>query len=48
MVCLLKNFAKDYRLPFRAAHGQSNRFLKGTNQLEVPNFSGKYEVTFSL
>jgi len=42
----IKNFAKDYRLPFRAAHGQSNRFLKGTNQLEVPNFSGKYEVTF--
>jgi thiol-disulfide isomerase/thioredoxin len=42
----VKNFAKDYRLPFRAVYGQAYRFPKGTNQLEVPDFSGKYEVKF--
>jgi thiol-disulfide isomerase/thioredoxin len=42
----IKNFAKDYRLPFRAVYGQAYRFTKGTNQLEVPDFSGKYEVKF--
>jgi thiol-disulfide isomerase/thioredoxin len=42
----VKNFAADYRLPFVAVHGQSNRFPKATNQLEVPDFSGKYQVTF--
>ena len=42
----IKNFAKDYRLPFQAVHGQSHRFAEGTNQLEVPDFSGKYEVIF--
>ena len=42
----IKNFAKDYRIPFQAVHGQTYRFPKGTNQLEVPDFSGKYEVTF--
>lgn len=42
----IKNFAKDYRLPFQAVHGITYRFAKGTNQLEVPDFSGKYEVKF--
>jgi thiol-disulfide isomerase/thioredoxin len=42
----IKNPAKDYRLPFRAAYGQTFRFPKSTNQLEVPDFSGKYEVKF--
>lgn len=42
----IKNFAKDYRLPFRAVHGVTYRFAKGTNQLEIPDFSGKYEVKF--
>src|SRR5687768_8469782 len=42
----IKNFAKDYRLPFQAVYGQAYRFPKGTNQLEVPDFSGKYEVKF--
>jgi len=42
----IKNFAKDYRLPFQAVHGQYHRFTAGTNQLEVPDFSGKYEVSF--
>lgn len=42
----IKNFATDYRLPFAAVHGQSNRFPTATNQLEVPDFNGKYQVTF--
>lgn len=42
----IKNFAKDYRLPFHAVYGQSYRFTKGTNQLEIPDFSGTYEVKF--
>lgn len=42
----IKNFAKDYRLPFRAVHGQSFRFAKSTNNVEVPDFAGKYEVSF--
>jgi thiol-disulfide isomerase/thioredoxin len=42
----IKNFAKDYRLPFRAVYGQIHRFPKATNQLEIPDFSGKYEVKF--
>lgn len=42
----IKNFAEDYRLPFLAVHGQSHRFAKGTNQLEIPDFEGKYEVKF--
>jgi thiol-disulfide isomerase/thioredoxin len=42
----IKNFATDYRLPFHAVHGQLYRFPKGTNQLEIPDFGGKYEVEF--
>lgn len=42
----IKNFAKDYRLPFRAVHGQSHRFAKANNQPETPDFEGKYEVQF--
>lgn len=42
----IKNFTNDYRLPFHAVHGQSYRFPKATNQLEIPDFSGKYEVKF--
>ncbi len=42
----IKNYATDYRLPFRAVYGQAYRFVKSANQLEVPDFSGKYEVKF--
>ena len=42
----IKNFAQNYRLPFKAVHGQLYRFPRGTNQLEIPDFSGKYEVKF--
>lgn len=42
----VKNFAKDYTLPFHAAYGQEYRFLR-TNEGESPaNFEGKYDVTF--
>lgn len=41
----VKNFAKDYRLPFRAVYGQSYRFENGSNG-EIPDFTGKYQVTF--
>jgi thiol-disulfide isomerase/thioredoxin len=42
----IKNFAKDYRLPFRAVRGQSYRFAQSTSNAEVPDFAGKYEVKF--
>jgi thiol-disulfide isomerase/thioredoxin len=42
----IKNPTPDYRLPFQAVYGQPYRFTKSTNQLELANFSGKYEVKF--
>lgn len=42
----IKNHVKDYRVPFQAVHGQSYRFAKSTNQLDMPDFNGKYEVKF--
>lgn len=42
----IKNFAKDYRLPFHAVYGQSYRFAKSANNDEIPDFAGKYEVNF--
>lgn len=42
----IKNFAKDYRLPFRAVYGQSYRFAKKNNDSPIPDFGGKYQVTF--
>ena len=42
----IKNFAKDYRLPFRAVHGKSYRFAETANNSEAVDFSGKYEVKF--
>ncbi|MEJ7644041.1 MAG: TlpA disulfide reductase family protein [Chryseolinea sp.] len=42
----IKNNEKDYRVPFRAYYGQSYRFEKAKNQSNVPDFSGKYSVTF--
>lgn len=41
-----KNYEKDYNLPFRAFYGQGFRFEKGAPQENIPDFSGKYEVTF--
>ena len=41
----IKNFEKNYRLPFRAAADQNFRF-SNTSSTE-PDFSGKYAVTFT-
>ena len=42
----IKNYEKDYKLPFVAVYGQTYRFEKGKDQSDVPDFSGKYQVTF--
>ena len=42
----IKNYEKDYKIPFRAAYGQSFRFEHPEKQSNVPDFSGKYSVTF--
>lgn len=42
----IKNFAVDYRLPFRAAYGQDFRFKRAAEPGITADFSGKYDVTF--
>lgn len=42
----IKNYEKDYKIPFRAAYGQNFRFEHPENQTNIPDFSGKYSVTF--
>jgi thiol-disulfide isomerase/thioredoxin len=42
----IKNYEKDYNIPFIAVHGQSYRFKKSQSTQEPPDFSGKYEVDF--
>jgi len=42
----IKNFEKDYRIPFKAVYGQPYRFERGKAGEDVPDFSGKYSVTF--
>src|SRR6187549_244129 len=32
----IKNYEKDYNIPFMAVHGQSYRFEKGTNATPIP------------
>jgi thiol-disulfide isomerase/thioredoxin len=41
----IKNFEKNYRLPFRAAAGQDYRFNLAS--ASTPDFTGTYGVTFS-
>lgn len=41
----IKNYAEDYRLPFRATHGENYRFVQSSDQ-EVEDFGGKWEVQF--
>lgn len=41
----IKNYEKNYRLPFKAAFNQDFRFIKN-NDRAVPRLSGKYNVTF--
>lgn len=42
----IKNLTDDYRLPFKATHGVYYRFEKDASQTVVPDFSGKYQVSF--
>jgi thiol-disulfide isomerase/thioredoxin len=42
----IKNYEKDYKIPFTAVHGQAFRFEKLASQTEIPDFNGKYDVTF--
>ncbi|MBT1704151.1 peroxiredoxin family protein [Chryseosolibacter indicus] len=42
----IKNYEKDYNIPFLAVYGQTYRFPKGPEQAVLPDFSGKYEVVF--
>jgi thiol-disulfide isomerase/thioredoxin len=42
----IKNYEKDFNIPFTAVHGQSFRFEKAGAQKDIPDFSGKYAVTF--
>lgn len=42
----VKNYEKDYKLPFKAVYGQNFRFAHTGDQANVIAFSGKYEVTF--
>jgi len=42
----IKNYEKDYRIPFKAYYGEAFRFAKGKDQKNVPDFSGKYAVKF--
>jgi thiol-disulfide isomerase/thioredoxin len=43
----IKNYATDYRVPFTAVYGQSFRFENVKGQKDIPDFSGKYQVTFT-
>lgn len=42
----IKNFVKNYRIPFRAAYNQDYRFAESNVAAPHQNFEGKYEVTF--
>ena len=42
----IKNYENDYKVPFTAVYGQAFRFENVKNQTDVPDFSGKYQVTF--
>ena len=42
----IKNFVKNYRIPFRAAYNQDYRFSESNAASPYQNFEGKYEVTF--
>ena len=43
----IKNYEKDYRVPFRAAYGQHFRFAPRSKAAPSTDFSGKYEVVFT-
>ncbi|MGE0587606.1 MAG: peroxiredoxin family protein [Cyclobacteriaceae bacterium] len=41
----IKNYEKDFKLPFTATFGEEHRFVEANNNVEE-DFSGKYAVTF--
>lgn len=43
----IKNYEKDFNIPFTAVYGQSFRFERVKEQKDVPDFTGKYAVTFT-
>lgn len=43
----IKNYEKDYILPFSAKHGETHRFEKASSQNNIPDFNGTYEVIFT-
>jgi thiol-disulfide isomerase/thioredoxin len=43
----IKNYEKDYLVPFRAASGHYFRFKQSGKDSDIPDFSGKYEVVFT-
>jgi thiol-disulfide isomerase/thioredoxin len=43
----IKNYEKDYNIPFEAIHGLTHRFTKSQlSNTSAPDFSGKYSVNF--
>jgi peroxiredoxin len=42
----IKNYAKDYRIPFKAEHGKNYRF-ESASQSTTANVSGKYAIRFA-
>lgn len=41
----VKNYEKDFKLPFRATYGEEHRFVKASNEV-TEDFSGTYAVNF--
>ncbi|MFZ1807644.1 MAG: TlpA disulfide reductase family protein [Cyclobacteriaceae bacterium] len=41
----IKNFEKDFKLPFKATYGEEHRFVKASNEV-TEDFSGTYAVDF--
>ena len=42
----IKNYEKNYRVPFHATFGDTYLFKKGKAEAPVPDFDGEYEVRF--
>lgn len=42
----IKNYEKDYNIPFVAVYGQTYRFEPSKDTTNIPDFGGKYSVNF--
>jgi thiol-disulfide isomerase/thioredoxin len=42
----IKNYEKDYKVPFHATYGDTYLFKRGDKGDSIPNFAGKYAVRF--